>query len=197
MSPMRLLVVALCLAPAVGCSQDDDPTESHADSAVVDSLVAEATPSDTTQVDTTPTADSSPADTAIADAPADTGGCVNLVNVGDVITSTPAGTYPTFTGGTLVDGTYVLTGWSETTGGKTAHHTLLIAGGTGTWVRDVGTAPTVRNDFAISTAGSKMTVTYTCPARAPATFDYNATATTIDMGSYGAGIGTVYSYTKK
>ena len=195
---MRWLFLCVLLA---GCGNDDDVSESHADSAVGgDSLLSE------TAIDTSPPGDTGGGsdtgggvDTAPTDAGIDTGGgCNSTTNEGTLVTAIAAGPYPTFTGGTVLDGTYVLTAWEEPGGaGRTARHTLVLAGGNAHWVRDIDTAPTDRREYTYTTAGSKFTQALTCPTTGTAPIDYTATATTITFGYNIGGIGSVFTYTKK
>jgi hypothetical protein len=85
------------------------------------------------------------------------------------------------TGGPISDGTYVLTSRVDYTGTCACYHriTLVISGG-GTHVEEVYDA--TRRSAMLSTFGSVMTMTYTCPAgQLPNSETYTATANTIQI----------------
>ena len=129
--------------------------------------------------------------------------CNTLVNDGPTVSlMLSTATAPPATGGTVVDGTYVLSGATAyTNGGVTAPPTsfravMQIAGNI---MQQVGTfnGAEQRYTSTFSTSGSNVTTMDTCPAPKTATHQFIATATNIHIIDSSA-VGTVeQTYTKR
>ena len=94
------------------------------------------------------------------------------------------GTIPAMTGGTIADGTYVLTERLDFSGGTCActTHTKLVFSDGGTKLEGIfRTEPEADKIYAatVSTSGTTMTWNFTCPATMTLLRQYTATATTI------------------
>ena len=199
-----MLIAALC---AVGCGDKVAPTTA------LDSGAADATPFDTNALDTktadtrdTPLIDSAattdttstppdttstPPDTAMGDGDVFGSGCNDLLQKGSPVTQTgSSGPVPAFTGGTIADGTYVMTKWIAY-GGKApsptpVRETILIKGSVWQIVADTG-AFTIRSNAAVSTSGTTINYVPSCPAGGMAKpSSYSATATELIAGDLGA-----------
>jgi hypothetical protein len=123
----------------------------------------------------TGTSDASDA-SSTTDAPGGDGGCNTVVNGGSLIASTNAGgSPPSLTGGTIPDGTYVLTAvvaYPVPEGGSFStpvpwKETFVISANTANSVRefvypDGGTTGEVRASFTVSTVGSTLNLSETC-----------------------------------
>jgi len=109
------------------------------------------------------------------------GACNDLTVSGNAITQTAAtGTAPTPAGGTIADGTYVLTRYDVYAPGspsaspyrvkyRVTGNLLEVATGGGTIISNLNYSTTV--------SGSAWNLTGTCPVSAPAAVPYTATAT--------------------
>jgi hypothetical protein len=112
--------------------------------------------------------------------------CDAIANVGAVISVTSeAGPPPALTGGTVIDGTYVLTsevfynGESDDT--ITSKRTLVIAEGTLKNVESKDGDPDRIIAGTYSTSGTALTLSTVCPRATTLVFPYTATATTVAL----------------
>ena len=173
---MRALILSALI---LGCSSDPEPSNTTTDTGTA---TADTESTDTSTTDTgTATTDTKPADVAT-----DTFGmaCNTVVQKATAITQTAkTGAAPTFTGGTISDGTYVMTKWEVTTPAATSvKETLVVTGGKWEIVADLGTV-NARSNFDVKPMGTKITLTPTCPSGGKAQDSpYTATATTIISG---------------
>jgi hypothetical protein len=106
--------------------------------------------------------------------------CTPLTNVGCPVTPTPAsGPMPTFGGGAIVDGTYVLTAIASYAGvsaGSPSRATIAFSAGTVQKVQETASecsVPSVIGTYAID--GANLTVTLTCPGPTTVKLPYTAT----------------------
>jgi len=176
----------------------------------------------TSEVDTGTAAETSiesdtaaPADTALADSGTDDTGkpkpdagaaCNALDNVADTVTTNRlAEALPTFAGGAVSDGTYVVTAVTEYTGtggatgpktGTTMKQTLRLAAGKFEIVRSQNGGAEKRSSGTFSTSGSSLTLGGVCPSPGDVPVQYEATASTLKI-SLGTTIKEVITYTKK
>lgn len=201
---MRSFILAFVLgASTLACSgSDDTATTTESDTGTVADT---STTSDGSAEDTSVAVDTGVADTVVkADSPA---GCNTLDNVGDTVTTTRvAEALPTLTGGTLAEGTYVVTAVTEYTGtggasgtvaGDTMKQTMRLAAGKFEIVRMQKTNPEKRSAGDYKTSGTTFTMTGTCPsASGDVPVNYEATGTTLKI-SLGTTLKTVITYTKK
>ncbi len=172
-------------------------TDSAADSAAADKAPSDVAAADVAPaVDTASSTDTGAADVALTAAcplPAALPTVCNAQqNVGLPVVLAPVATdVPTGTGGTMVDGRYVLTSFVGYPGnplivGQTMRQTLVLCGGTGQFVEGLtGAAPTFKN-FSITTSGTAPTITTLCTSMADTNIpyaSYTATATTVSFYS--------------
>jgi len=113
-------------------------------------------------------------------------GCGELENVGAPVNETRrAGEAPAPQGGTVVDGTYALTAidvYSPASADSDLYSaTLRIAGGRYELVQSGG----LREEGAIATIAVVLKLSPSCPARAPLSKPYTATATTLSLVAVG------------
>ena len=129
------------------------------------------------------------------------GDCNTLTNVGTVVSETTnASALPAMTGGTIVDGTYVLSSAVEYAGStadtKTHKRTLKISGTTIQIVNSDNGGPDVHATLSIAPSGNKMNETMTCPVAGAVTQGaYTATATTLAILKDGENL--IETYTKQ
>jgi hypothetical protein len=128
--------------------------------------------------------------------------CNQLANLGSAVTATCiAGSPPTMTGGTILDGRYVLVsaqayasscnGVSLPQGGPT---TIAITGGCMQSIDVQGGA----QNYAISTTGNALTFDRTCAGTLTVTFPYTATSTTLsELAPFTASIMIVSVFQKQ
>jgi hypothetical protein len=191
---LRSLILLTSLTH-VGCSGDDDgggspdtggadvATESGGDAATPDTLVTDTLASDSAVSDTL-VADTLVADTK--DASADVAPACNtlVLPTSAVPDEYTADAHPTYVGGTLADGTYVLTKhvrYGETgTSTTSSKARIVIAGGKAQFVAVFGGGSTKRSNFDLATSTNAITFTRTCPSASSETQLYTATATTIE-----------------
>lgn len=132
------------------------------------------------------------ADVAEADAPdaAMEGGlgeaCHELIAAGkSVVPSFLAGAPPTLGGGDLVAGTYVLRGvviYGPTAPSATSlKETLVLGDGTYRVVLVQESDPTQRSIGSYALAGTKITLSASCPKVGPLTYDFEVTGTTLQL----------------
>jgi hypothetical protein len=176
---MKLSLVLSCAAllGAAGCSSNPSDTSGdagHADSA----LASEASTGHDTGVD-------SPAETAMEDAEMEAAVvCTTLANSAAAVpVQTIAADPPTPEGGTIVDGTYVMTETAIYTGpdgpsgtNGTSQTTIQV---TGTTIQIVSAGDPPTRTITLATSGTSFTSTDTCPdTSAVIQGSYTATATT-------------------
>lgn len=160
------------------------------DTATIDTATAiDSTTTDSTTTDSTVTTvtDSIVADTIfVTDAissDAFGAGCNTLAQKGSNVTQMAwTDPLPTFSGGPIADGTYVLTKWVATDG-KTpstipVQETISISGGSWQLVANASTYE-IRQNATVTTSSSTITYTPTCPAGTGRPSVYTATATEI------------------
>jgi hypothetical protein len=161
--------------------------------------VQDATAEDTT---TDPTFDA-PIDIG-ADAPADNagdsadtgspgtcgGGCSTFPNISpNVMRTVDQGSPPVMTGGTVVDGTYVVSGIVQYNGDTTPYslsETSVIAGNIDAWVASTNGQLPVRFTTTFTTTGNQMVFAFCCPTSGSLTILYTTDGTTlshIDAGN--------------
>ncbi len=204
--PLSCFVAALSLACGSESSSTPSTPESDtgtpADTSSAGDTGAAADTADTSAADTgttdTATGDSSSPDTA--------GACNAIDNVADVVTTTRvAEAYPKLAGGTIADGTYVVTAVTEYTGaggatgpraGDTMKQTLRLAGGKFEIARIQDGGAEKRSAGTFTTAGSTFTMTGTCPTTGALPIEFEATGTTVKLG-LGSVVKEVITYTKK
>jgi hypothetical protein len=130
--------------------------------------------------------------------------CNTTVN-GACTVTTVAGTgaLPTFTGGSIADGTYFLTGatayGSPETVGQTQRITMTFTGGAFTLVQDsdVGCNSAPSGSGTSSTSGNQLTLSLTCPAADSEPSSYTATSTTFSYTEATGSSGTVFVFTRQ
>jgi hypothetical protein len=159
-----------------------------------------------------------PADTAVTDSGTDdtgrpdtskpdaAGACNALDNVADTVTTTRvAEALPTFAGGAVSEGTYVVTAVTEYTGtggstgpktGTTMKQTLRLAAGKFEIVRSQNGAAEKRSSGTYGTTGSTFTLGGACPTPGDVPVQYEASGSTLKI-SLGTTIKEVITYTKK
>lgn len=114
------------------------------------------------------------------------GACNTVVNVGSPVSKTSdPGPVPAFTGGTILDGTYVLTAvidYNGHSGSTVSTETLILSAG-GTHLEETatevssGVSKEQRNTATLSASGSALTIGVTCPATVSLPAKFTATAT--------------------
>ena len=119
------------------------------------------------------------------DAGGDAGGinCNPIPNVGMTVNATSMmGAPPTMTGGTLVEGTYVETGYVYYNGmsaSGTHKETLVFANGTVKNINSDNGKPDVMLAGTYATSGNMLTMNIVCPMMGTVNFTYTATPTTL------------------
>lgn len=147
-----------------------------------------------------------PADTGTD--PADTGtdaaiGCGTVANVGTPVPETAGvGAYPTPAGGSLADGTYVLTKFEIYPPGSIDAYkrkqTLVVAGGKIDFVSQTDADPEVRFGGDVTVTGTKLVLAVKCPATTSLEKPFSATATEIKIwDTDGSTLNEVHTFTKK
>lgn len=120
------------------------------------------------------------------------GDCNALVNIGQVVHETAdPGSLPTMTGGTLVDGTYVLVSnvqYATSSADSDTHkRTIQIAGDTIQLVNSDNGGPDIHATLKIAPSGSALNETAACPVGLQITpGTYTATATTLAIQKNGS-----------
>jgi hypothetical protein len=133
------------------------------------------------------------------------GSCNMLAQLGGPVTATCSeSSPPALTGGTIVDGTYVMTSATVYTSGTTTCAGLTFrAGGPSTIAM---AAPCMQaidpsggaKNYARSTSGNMLTLMEVCPGVMTATVPYTATATTFsELSSVGSGIDVISVFQKQ
>jgi hypothetical protein len=121
-----------------------------------------------------------------------TGACNAIANVGTPVAETAnAAALPAMTGGTIVDGTYVLISnvqyAGSSAGTKTHKRTLAISGTTIQLVNSDDAGADVHVTLKIAPSGNALNETLTCPTGLPFTpGTYTATATTLAIQKSGS-----------
>lgn len=124
-------------------------------------------------------------DTATVDAGASGDGnsqitCDPFTNAGTFVTPTSMpDAPPAMTGGTLADGTYVLTAWDQynsTTNSNMHKETFVFEGGTLKHAEAGGTTDIIRAGT-FTTSDNELSMYLSCPIAAYVTVEYTATAT--------------------
>jgi hypothetical protein len=114
-------------------------------------------------------------------------GCNTVEQKGSPVKPAAAlGSAPTWTGGTIADGTYVMTKWLIYGGGMVSpepvSETLVVSAGTFKVVANTSMF-TVRTNGSVTVSGSTMTFTPSCPSSAKGdTSSFSATATEFVAG---------------
>lgn len=116
--------------------------------------------------------------------PPDTGGptCGSAALAGAPLPETETATYPTATGGTIADGTYVLTSyelWSSTAQPYTHRETLVIHGSTFERTQEHSLIGTTTTSGSLTTSGTDLTLDADCPAPMPETHRYIVSGSTL------------------
>lgn len=182
---MRALLVAFLVvscSPAETASPTEDAAVDTADGATTDGVAD-------SPLDTAPMACPSGSDLKRTDA----GGCNDIApgRAMEVKPVTAMGDAPKLKGGTLLDGTYVLTEWKLYGGLMLPPEAAL----TQTWILSGGTKATLveqsgaRAIYSTTTTGTSMKDTQLCGGTASATYDYEVTSTTLTI-AVGDGIQT-------
>lgn len=205
---MRIWLLSFALAAtALACGSSDPATgatpEADVGAAAETSTEGDtATPADAAVEDSV-ASDTGKADVALPDA---AGACNTLVNVADVVTTTQvAEAMPTFTGGAVAEGTYVITAITAYTGaggatgpktGTTMKQTMLLSGGKFEIVRSQNGAAEKRSSGNYSTSASVFTLDGKCPSPIPVPLPYESAGGVLKV-SLGNTIKEVITYTKK
>ncbi|MBI3200357.1 MAG: hypothetical protein HYZ29_02370, partial [Myxococcales bacterium] len=124
--------------------------------------------------------------------------CNTLVNDGgDIPEVAQTGTPPTMTGGSIADGTWVLTGRKDWQGSCncTSRQKLTVAAGAMQLVRRTDSKPDQHMSATATLAGNKLTLAVSCPATVKQDLTYTATATELQV--YDASDHSLNIYTKK
>lgn len=124
--------------------------------------------------------------------------CNDLVNDGaDVPETAETGTPPTMTGGSIADGTYVLTARKDWQGScNCTTRQKVVISGTGAQLvtrTDQGADTHVTSTWSV--AGNKLTSTITCPGAQTLQLEFTATATELQV--FDAADQSLNVYTKK
>ena len=110
--------------------------------------------------------------------------CNTLVNDGaDIVEEAATGTPPAMTGGTISDGTYVLTARKDWQGSCncTSRQKLAISGGTVQIVARTDKAADQHMTATAAVAGNQLTLSGTCPVAQSLKQTYTATATQLSL----------------
>lgn len=185
-SLLASFALALAFSVAAGCSDTEtDPTPAPSSLTPATPGTPEAGTSET-GTPASPSEAAGGAGGAGGGPPPPDGGCSTLVGIGAEITTVAAPTVaPPATGGTLADGTYVLTRSTLFTGpggesGPTSIKralTLRITGSTAEVARNKG-AP---QRASLSVAGSKLNIAKVCPKVGSEEVEYTATPTSLSI----------------
>lgn len=191
-----------------GCGGTDDPPASSdggTGDGATDSPATDSAAVDTGAADTG-SSDSAASDTGGGDATGDAGACNALANVADTITTQQvAEALPTLKGGTVSEGTYVITAVTAYTGpggatgpktGTTMQQTMRLSAGGFEIVRIQNGGAEKRSSGTYTASGTTFTLGGTCPTASSVPVEYDATATTLRI-SLGSTIKEILTYTKK
>jgi hypothetical protein len=132
-------------------------------------------------------ADASMADTSAETEASADGGCNEIINTGAAIDVTKSSQMaPSPEGGAVADGTYDLTAIDDYDGEGGAQplglrSTFVIAGNVIQFVDDTADAAPIRGTLLISTSGTTMTMTQTCPTSSNGTSAYSATSSEVEF----------------
>jgi len=180
---------ALGLAACDSSGSDDPVADTTTDTATgQDTVLPDVEPQDNATPDTsvpdTTTEDQAIPDTAEPDA---AGQCNNLVPTAAVIGQVEIGEdAPVLAGGTIVDGTYVLTKWEKYVGaGETPEPSqqnrrdiIVFSNGTVEFVVDFPGVVFKTYSFTYTVSANELMITQTCPDQNQASPDFEATETT-------------------
>lgn len=167
----------LGVSVAGGCGDSAGSSDASDTAVVTDTASAAdtASPGDTASAADTLTGADVGEDTAVT-------ACNTLVNDGAVISKTGhAEAPPAMTGGTIADGTYVLTALDQYNGhhGDTTHKEKWAFSGSSVLAVSAEGGGDVRYAGTYSTAGNVLTLSITCPGPATISALYTATASTL------------------
>lgn len=192
--PSFVMLVAAGLAG--GCSDDtsNDPTTPSADG-------GSTSDSATTSNDGSTATDSATQTDSATATDAATGGCNTLTSLGSQVAETAgSGTKPTPQGGTLADGTYVLTKHEvfppSSPDANTRQRTFKFEAGKLEVVLSDANKPESRQSGTFTTSGTSINIAATCPQAGNAALPYTATGTTLIMFD-SANQDDVFTYTKQ
>jgi hypothetical protein len=123
-------------------------------------------------------------DAADAGPPGTCGGaCNTFPNISPPITRTVVqGSPPTMTGGTIVDGTYLVTSIIQYNGDSTPYslsETSVIGGNIDAWVASTNGQPPVRFTTTFTTTNNQMAFTFCCPTAGNLTISYTTDGATL------------------
>jgi hypothetical protein len=133
------------------------------------------------------------------------GSCNKLVQLGGPVTPTCSeATPPALTGGTIVDGTYVMTSATVYTSGTTTCSGLTFPPGgpstiamAGPCMQSIDSMGGAKN-FARSTSGNMLTLMEICPGVTTNTVQYTATATTLsELSPISSGVDVISVFQKQ
>jgi hypothetical protein len=178
-------LVALLLASSVGCSANAPSADLPADAGAPRDAAGPGAPDDAAP------------EAALDAAPA----CNDLSPAAATVdySLSDLATPPAGTGGTIVDGTYDLTGYTiygagSVGAGFTANQStsiaLVIAGGSWSQVQvfDIeNTTSTVNTNYSAAAADASVTLTPTCPSGPATTGTYTATPTALELVTRSSG----------
>ncbi len=202
-STLFVCLVAMQLAACGGSDDEESSTDTTGDASVAgdltpaddsasqdvsadpDSTAADTAGSDVASEDTATSPDLGVEDTAAA--PDVEGVCNNLVPTAATVAQVEiAQDPPVLKGGTIAEGTYVLTKWEKYIGagetpessGQSRRDLISFAGNEVQFVVDMPGVAFLTFSFTYATDGNVMTATQTCPDQNQASPNYEATETT-------------------
>jgi hypothetical protein len=188
----------------LGCGSDESDVVAS-DTGVADSTTVTVDSALETALETALPVDSTSVDTTVSDAPTDAKPdvgadtkpvrCHELVYDGDgVVVANASGSPPAATGGTLVDGTYLITASAQygATAAEVDMAIMVFAGGKLERFDDFG-----RSAQTYATTGTSIKLTTTCGDAPTMTIPFTATSTTYTEHLPMLGGTRVRTYTKK
>ena len=206
------LANATTLALAIGLATTAC-TSSSGDGADAGAPPSDASGSDAASADASnPSPDASTRD-ASGDAPSDSGATLGTCDAGVscnavpnaasiVVTTEDPATLPAFSGGALVDGTYLLTSATSYggagAGGQRQRITFVFANGTLQLVQDApGCVDAPSGTATYTTTGATLALTLTCPVAGTQPAQYTATPTSFVYSTDTGTRGLVFMFTKQ